>query len=94
MVEDERNEVMAPKSFSAPSFSHIPFLTKSREEIEILIRKHRVDELSKRLVMGDYEQENDADLRSPSPRPVYDSKTGLRVNTRDIRLKEKHIREK
>jgi len=36
----------------------------------------------------------DPDLRSPSPEPVYDSKTGQRINTRDLRIKEGYMREK
>lgn len=34
------------------------------------------------------------DLRSPSPEPIYDSKTGVRLNTRDIRIKERYAKEK
>ncbi len=33
-------------------------------------------------------------MRSPSPEPVYDSKSGLRLNTRDVRTKENYIKEK
>ena len=44
--------------------------------------------------MQDFEQENDPDLRSLSPKPVYDTKTGLRINTREQRLKDKYIKEK
>ena len=44
--------------------------------------------------MQDYEQENDPDLRSPSPKPIYDAKNGLRINTREQRLKDKYIKEK
>jgi splicing factor 1 len=39
-------------------------------------------------------ESNDPDLRSPSPEPVYDAKTGLRQNTREQRLKEKYIKER
>ncbi len=35
------------------------------------------------MIMQEYEQENDPDLRSLSPKPIYDSKTGLRLNTRE-----------
>ena len=44
--------------------------------------------------MQDFEQENDPDLRSLSPKPIYDTKTGLRINTREQRLKDKYIKEK
>lgn len=63
-------------------------------EIEILIRKHRIDDLTKRMILQDYEQQNDEDLRSPSPEPIYDSKSGLRSNTREIRFKDKYYKER
>ena len=44
--------------------------------------------------MGDYEQQHDADLRSPSPEPIYDTKSGLRTNTREQRLKDKYVKER
>ena len=37
---------------------------------------------------------NDQDLRSLSPEPIYDKKTGVRTNTREIRTKEKYTIEK
>ena len=46
-----------------------------------------------RIQAQDYEQ-NDADIRSPSPEPVYDSKTGLRKNPREQRLKDKYYKER
>ena len=58
-----------------------------------LTGRHRLDDLQRRLAIGDYEI-NDNDLRSPSPEPVYDGKTGVRVNTRDVRAKEKYNFEK
>jgi splicing factor 1 len=63
-------------------------------EIEILIRKHRIDDLTKRLILQDYEQQNDPDLRSPSPEPTYDNKSGLRNNTREMRFKDKYMKER
>jgi len=54
----------------------------SHRQIEVWIRRHRIDDLQARIQAQDYEQ-NDADIRSPSPEPVYDSKTGLRQNTRE-----------
>lgn len=39
------------KSFTAQCFSHFPFHEKSVNEIEILIRKHRIDDLTKRLIL-------------------------------------------
>lgn len=58
-----------------------------------MIGKYRLDDLTRRLISNDYENA-DPDLRSPSPEPVYDSKTGLRLNTRDVRTKENYIKEK
>ena len=39
------------KSFTAQSFSFIPINKLSLNEIEILIRKHRIDDLSRRLIL-------------------------------------------
>lgn len=46
------------------------------------IGRHRIDDLQRRIAVSDFES-NDPDIRSPSPEPVYDPKTGLRMNTRD-----------
>jgi hypothetical protein len=46
------------------------------------IGRHRIDDLQRRIAVQDYEA-NDPDIRSPSPEPVYDAKTGLRMNTRE-----------
>jgi splicing factor 1 len=43
--------------------------------------------------MQDWESA-DADIRSPSPEPVYDPKTGLRMNTKEQRYKDKYVRER
>lgn len=43
--------------------------------------------------MQDWESA-DADIRSPSPEPIYDPKTGLRMNTKELRYKEKYIKER
>ena len=82
------------KYFTAQAFSYLPLFEKTSEEIEILIRKHRVDDLTRRLVLQDFEQQTDPDLRSPSPEPIYDQKTGQRTNTREQRLKEKYMKER
>jgi splicing factor 1 len=52
-----------------------------------------LEDLTRRLLTSDFENV-DPDLRSPSPEPVYDSKSGLRLNTRDVRAKENYIKEK
>lgn len=63
------------------------------DQFEILIRRHRLEDTNRRIQTNDYENA-DPDLRSPSPEPIYDSKTGHRLNTRDVRTKEKYIKEK
>ncbi len=45
------------------------------------------------MACNDWE-DNDTDLRSPSPEPIYDSKSGVRLNTRELRTKENYLREK
>lgn len=55
--------------------------------------RHRLDDLQRRLAIGDFET-NDPDISSPSPEPVYDSKTGQRLNTRDVRLREEFNNER
>lgn len=59
-----------------------------------MIRKHRIDDLSKRLIMEDYEHKNDPDLRSPSPPPRYDAKGNPKMATREERLKDRYKRER
>jgi splicing factor 1 len=70
------------------------------DQFEILIRKlpltigkYRLDDISMRLNTNDWENA-DPDLRSPSPEPTYDSRSGKRLNTREVRTKEKYIKEK
>jgi len=43
--------------------------------------------------MQDWESA-DPDIRSPSPEPIYDPKTGLRMNTKEQRYKDKYIKER
>ena len=64
-----------------------------QNELEILVRRHRLDDLQRMLAIMDFET-NDPDLRSLSPEPVYDPKTGVRSNTREIRTKERYNLEK
>jgi len=59
----------------------------------IELGRHRIDDLQRRIAVSDFEA-NDPDIRSPSPEPEYDGKTGLRVNTREVRLKQRYIRER
>ena len=62
------------------------------EEIEIIIRRHRLDDLTRRIATNDFE-DNDQDIRSPSPEPIYD-KFGQRLNPRESRTKQKYLLEK
>jgi hypothetical protein len=73
-------------------------ITKIPDEVdidtfEILIRKNRLEDINRRLQTQDWENQ-DPDLRSLSPEPIYDSKTGIRLNTREVRTKEKYVKEK
>ena len=51
---------------------------------------YRLDELTAKI--NDYTPE-DADLRSPSPEPIYD-KDGRRLNTREVRKRDALHRER
>ena len=49
--------------------------TLNPDELEYILRLYRLDEVTKKLLVGDYVS-NDVDLRSPSPPPIYDNKSG------------------
>mmetsp|Transcript_1998 Transcript_1998/g.4490 ORF Transcript_1998/g.4490 Transcript_1998/m.4490 type:complete len:304 (-) Transcript_1998:45-956(-) len=53
----------------------------------------RIEDISRRLTANDFEI-HDPDVRSPSPEPIYDPKTGMRINTREYRAKEKLLSER
>jgi len=74
------------KSFNPPPLHFIPH-TLNPDELEYILRLYRLDEVTKKLLVGDYVS-NDVDLRSPSPPPIYDNKSGQRVNTRARRYQE------
>ena len=57
-----------------------------------MVGLYRLDEIDRNLAIGELEI-NDPDVRSPSPDPVYD-KSGVRINTRETRAREKLNREK
>jgi splicing factor 1 len=63
------------------------------DEFENLLRKQRINDISNRLSSNKYEDE-DPDLREPSPEPIYDNKTGKRINTREVINRENYLREK
>ena len=80
------------KTFTPLPFNYIPN-NMSLNDFEIMIRKTRLININKRLSTNDWE-EKDARLRSPSPEPIYDKKTYLRINTFDNRMKSKYLNEK
>ena len=54
-------------------------------------------EIEKKISTGNFideEVDNDKDLRTPSPEPIYDPKSGQRLNTRELRNKEKFLKQK
>jgi splicing factor 1 len=59
------------------------------EEVEYLIRLHRLDDLNKKQQTG-FMEVPDPEIRSPSPEPVYDA-NGIRTNTLDQRIKNDMI---
>ena len=62
------------------------------EEIEYLIRLHRLEDITKKQNKSALEI-NDPDVRSPSPEPVYDP-SGRRINTIENRAKNSVLMEK
>ena len=80
------------KTFTPLTVSNIPE-NVDIEVFEIAIRKNRLEDINRRIQCADWE-DVDPDIRSPSPEPIYDSKNGVRLNTREVRNKEKYIKEK
>jgi hypothetical protein len=80
------------KTFTPMPFCYLP-KGKTMTELEILILRHRLEDVQKRLAVGDFEI-NDPDLRSPSPEIAYDAVTGEKTNSREIRHKERYTTEK
>src|SRR5690606_28586153 len=64
------------KTFTPVPMANIP-PEIDPDQFEILIRKYRLEDISRRLNTNDWENA-DPDLRSPSPDPVYDSRSGKR----------------
>jgi len=62
------------------------------DELEYVLRLYRLDELNKKLSINDFVTW-DPDIRSPSPEPVYDPKSGMRTNTREQRGRDRLLRE-
>ena len=64
---------------------------------ENLLRKKKLAEIEKKISTGNFideEIDNDKDLRTSSPEPIYDPRSGQRLNTRELRNKEKFLRQK
>ena len=56
---------ISEKICTPQTFSYIP-RHLLRDEVEIMIYRHRLDDLQRRLAINDFEG-NDQDIRSPSP---------------------------
>jgi len=78
------------KTFNPPSF---PGIARGipLEDLEYLMRLYRLDELTKKKNLGQYEIP-DREIRSESPEPIFD-KDGKRINTVEQRAKEEMNRE-
>ena len=64
---------------------------------ENLLRKQKLAQIEKKISTGNFideEIDNDKDLRTPSPEPIYDPRSGQRLNTRELRNKEKFLKQK
>ncbi|OEH75052.1 zinc knuckle domain-containing protein [Cyclospora cayetanensis] len=70
------------KPFLPPPFVDLP-IGMTPLQVDRFLREQRIDELYRKLNAGILEF-FDADIRPPSPPPIYD-KNGGRVNTRDVR---------
>ena len=81
------------KTFTPPPVTSIP-PDIDQDTFENMLRKHRLHYITRCIATNIYEEDNDPDLRSPSPEPIYDSKTGKRLNTRQVINKEKYLKEK
>lgn len=79
------------KSFHPVPLNVIP-RNLNLEEVEYLIRLHRLDDLKRKTRQGTLEVV-DPEVRSQSPDPVYDT-SGKRVNTLENRVKSAMLAEK
>lgn len=87
-----RWECSLSKTFTPLPVSNIPD-NMDINTFENLLRKQRLNDISYRLSSNTFE-DDDPDIREPSPDPIYDSKTGKRLNTRFIINREKYLKEK
>ncbi|MCQ2821581.1 MAG: KH domain-containing protein, partial [archaeon] len=81
---------MYDKTFTPLSVTEIP-KNLSIDKFEILLRHQRLADIDYRLNQKIFEDE---EPRSPSPEPIYDPKTGKRINTRSARKEEELNKEK
>jgi splicing factor 1 len=72
------------KQYYPPSFVDLP-VGLSVWEVDQFFREQRLDELTDKMKRNDFEF-GDPDIRPPSPPPHYDS-SGVRTNSREIRVK-------
>ena len=84
------------KVFTPPPVTSIP-KNIDINTFENLLRKNKLAEIERKISTGNYideETDNDKDLRTPSPEPIYDPRSGQRINTREMRNKEKFMKQK
>ena len=84
------------KVFTPPPVTSIP-KNIDINTFENLLRKKKLAEIEKKISTGNFideEVDNDKDLRTPSPEPIYDPRSGQRINTRELRNKEKFLKQK
>ena len=84
------------KIFTPPPVTSIP-KNIDINTFENLLRKKKLAEKEKKISTNNYideETDNDKDLRTPSPEPIYDPRSGQRMNTREQRNKEKFMKQK
>jgi len=63
------------------------------EQIEALMVRIRIEELTRKLNLNELDIDYTAENRSPSPEPIYDQQ-GKRVNTKEQRAREKMLQER
>jgi len=90
-----RTRWQPPPEHFASSLSAVPkYLPKGLtiEQQEALAIRIRIEELTRKIAIGDVDMEFYKE-REPSPEPIYDNH-GKRLNTKDLRAKDKLIEER
>jgi len=63
------------------------------EQIEALMVRVRIEELTRKLTLNELDIDYTAESRSPSPEPIYDQQ-GKRINTKEQRARERLLQER